>query len=90
MIVVGIVLLVSATYVYFDAFQPRVTARRLIEKSGIKGGLIAHVGFENGKLPSAFHYNERFIVHGITRNKRKVRSEEHTSELQSLLVTKEK
>jgi outer membrane protein assembly factor BamB len=71
--VLAIILVISAVYIYFDAFQYKRTANRLIDKSGIEGGLIAHVGFDNGKLSSALHINERFIVHGISRDAEKIR-----------------
>jgi len=41
------------------------TARSILETSGVKGGLIVHVGCGDGKLTAALRANDSFIVHGL-------------------------
>ena len=47
-------------------------AKKLIEQSGIKGGLVVHVGLSDGKLTAALKANSRYQVHGIDREIQKV------------------
>jgi outer membrane protein assembly factor BamB len=47
-------------------------AATLIEQSGIKGGLVVHVGLSDGTLTAALRPNSRYQVHGIDRDIAKV------------------
>ncbi|MFT5091358.1 MAG: putative RNA methylase, partial [Porticoccaceae bacterium] len=47
-------------------------AANLIEQSGIKGGLIVHIGLSDGQLTAALKANSRYQVHGIDRDIAKV------------------
>jgi len=47
-------------------------AAKIIEQSGIKGGLIVHLGLSDGKLTAALRANSRYQVHGIDRDIQKV------------------
>jgi len=56
-------------------------AARILDQTGLKGGLIVHVGCGDGKLTAALRANESFLVHGldkdpenVTRARRYVRS----------------
>ncbi|MCK4960562.1 MAG: PQQ-binding-like beta-propeller repeat protein, partial [Planctomycetes bacterium] len=40
-------------------------ADEIINVTGIRGGLVVHVGCGGGELTAAFRVNERYIVHGI-------------------------
>jgi len=40
-------------------------ARQILETSGVKGGLVVHIGCGDGKLTAALRSNDRFIVHGL-------------------------
>ena len=40
-------------------------ARRLIDGSGVKGGLIVHIGCGDGKLTAALCTSDEYIVHGL-------------------------
>jgi outer membrane protein assembly factor BamB len=40
-------------------------ANDIVDKSGITGGLVIHVGAGDGKLTQSFCRNESFIVHGL-------------------------
>jgi outer membrane protein assembly factor BamB len=43
-------------------------ARRLLEASGVKGGLIVHLGCGDGKLTAALRAGDRCLVHGVDAN----------------------
>ena len=47
-------------------------ARAILGATGIKGGLIVHIGCGNGELTAAFHVNDSYLVHGLDRNQRNV------------------
>ena len=38
-------------------------AEQILDATGIKGGLIVHIGCGEGKLTAALHVNDRFLVH---------------------------
>jgi len=40
-------------------------ARRILAETGVKGGLIVHVGCGDGKLTAALRVNESYQVHGL-------------------------
>jgi 2-polyprenyl-3-methyl-5-hydroxy-6-metoxy-1,4-benzoquinol methylase len=44
------------------------TAREILNTTGLKGGLIVHLGCGNGELTSALHINDRYLVHGLDTN----------------------
>lgn len=47
-------------------------AVKLIEQSGIQGGLVVHVGLSDGRLTAALKASSRYQVHGIDRDIQKV------------------
>lgn len=53
--------------------NPEQQARRILDTSGIKGGLIVHVGSGEGKLIAALHSNNRYLVHGLDTDFEKVK-----------------
>ena len=46
-----------------DASQ--AMARRMLEASAVKGGLVIHLGCGNGKLTAALRTNDSYLVHGL-------------------------
>ena len=40
-------------------------ARQILESSGVKGGLIVHLGCGDGTLTAALRASERYLVHGL-------------------------
>ncbi len=50
-----------------QANQPAVTdnARQILKTTGIKGGLIVHLGSGDGKLTAALHAGDSYLVHGL-------------------------
>ncbi len=47
-------------------------ARELLEASGVKGGLVVHVGCADGKLTAALRAGDRYLVHGLDTDPEKV------------------
>jgi outer membrane protein assembly factor BamB len=60
------------------------TALGIIEKSGIKGGLVVHVGCNDGRLTAALHVNDRYIVHGLSDKKQALEKARQYIEKQKL------
>jgi len=54
-------LVLFATPVRADTQQ----AKQIMDTTGIKGGLIVHIGCGDGKLTSALRANDSYIVHGL-------------------------
>lgn len=44
---------------------PADEAAQILETSGVKGGLIVHLGMKDGRLTAALRANERYLVHGL-------------------------
>ncbi|MFQ6096266.1 MAG: PQQ-binding-like beta-propeller repeat protein [Armatimonadota bacterium] len=40
-------------------------ARAILEATGVKGGLVVHIGCGDGRLTAALRANDRYIVHGL-------------------------
>ena len=47
------------------AAESRTAALQILEATGVKGGLIVHVGCGDGKLTAALRADDRFVVHGL-------------------------
>jgi outer membrane protein assembly factor BamB len=43
-------------------------ARKILDTTGVKGGLIVHIGCGDGRLTAALHVNDRYLVHGLDKN----------------------
>ncbi|MFO8012901.1 MAG: PQQ-binding-like beta-propeller repeat protein [Phycisphaerae bacterium] len=44
------------------------TARDILQASGVRGGLVVHVGCGDGRLTAALHASDAFLVHGLARD----------------------
>ena len=47
-------------------------ARQILDATGVKGGLIVHVGCGDGLLTAALWANDRYLVHGLDTDKTKI------------------
>ena len=47
-------------------------AETLLEASGVKGGIVVHLGCGNGALTADLHTNDRYLVHGLDTDAAKV------------------
>ena len=61
----ALVLFLSFALTAEGAEDPSAMARRILEATGIQGGLIVHVGCGDGRLTAALHANDSFLVHGL-------------------------
>ncbi len=52
--------------------QQNELAQTILDKTGIKGGLVVHLNCNDGKLTSALRANDRYLVHGLDTNKHDV------------------
>jgi len=48
----------------------RETAEEILAKTGVKGGLIVHVGCGDGELTAGLRKNDSYLVEGLARNPR--------------------
>jgi len=53
-------------------FPVQQEAERILSTTGIKGGLIVHIGCGDGKLTAALHANSRYLVHGLDKHIEKI------------------
>ncbi|MHC4519349.1 MAG: class I SAM-dependent methyltransferase, partial [Planctomycetota bacterium] len=47
------------------AATPEKQARDFLEAAGVTGGLVVHVGCDDGKLTADLRVNDRYVVHGL-------------------------
>ena len=50
---------------YCPALSSAETAPDLVAKSGVRGGLVVHVGCAGGELTAALRINDRYVVQGL-------------------------
>ncbi|UCC99884.1 MAG: class I SAM-dependent methyltransferase, partial [Phycisphaerales bacterium] len=43
-------------------------AGRILQTSGVKGGLIVHIGCGDGRLTAALRAKDSYLVHGLDKN----------------------
>jgi len=48
-----------------QASAPEQAARQILDATGVKGGLVVHIGCGDGKLTAALRANESYLVHGL-------------------------
>lgn len=60
-------LVILCTFVTASAQQTRHErkARQILDGSGVKGGLVVHVGCGDGRLTAALRANDGYMVHGL-------------------------
>ena len=56
-----------------EAISPEERARDIIEATGTSGGLIVHLGCNDGRLTAALRVNESYAVHGLAGKESQVR-----------------
>ena len=47
-------------------------ARQILQTSGVKGGLVVHIGCGDGKLTTALRANDSYLVHGLDTDAKNV------------------
>jgi len=68
--VVAVVVAVVAAWPFSAAVAEN--AEDLIAESGVKGGLVVHVGCGDGELTAALRCNERYLVQGLDTDRAKI------------------
>ncbi|MDP6544917.1 MAG: PQQ-binding-like beta-propeller repeat protein [Phycisphaerae bacterium] len=48
------------------------SARDIIKASGVQGGLVVHLGAGDGKFTAQLQIDDRFVVHGLYRNRQQI------------------
>jgi outer membrane protein assembly factor BamB len=64
--------ILTLTLVLATAHAAEPAAQQLLDASGVKGGLIVHLGCGDGKLTAALRANYSFIVHGLDTDAKNV------------------
>ena len=67
LVIANVVLLVSHVSSLAVA-QPNNSAskaRQILDATGVRGGLIVHIGCGDAKLTAALRVDERYVVHGL-------------------------
>jgi len=57
-------------------------ARKILDATGVEGGLVVHIGCGDGKLTAALRANDSYIVHGLDKNVKSI--EQARKHIQSL------
>jgi outer membrane protein assembly factor BamB len=56
-------------------------AASILEETGVEGGVVVHLGVDNGKLTAALHADSGFVVHGLAEGKEQItRAREYIKE----------
>ena len=65
--------LVSGIYpAHAGQSREQVQAKDIITTTGVKGGLVVHIGCGAGKLTAALRVNESYLVHGLDKNAKNI------------------
>ncbi|MCP4257196.1 MAG: PQQ-binding-like beta-propeller repeat protein [Planctomycetes bacterium] len=74
MVVLQLVLLIAGnkTYAGFFSSSQQRQAKKILNATGVKGGLIVHVGCGDGKLTAALRANESYIVQGLDSSEKNI------------------
>lgn len=54
--------------------SPRHEAQRIIAETGVRGGLVVHLGCGDGRLTAALRASDRYTVHGLEADPAKVQA----------------
>jgi SAM-dependent methyltransferase len=64
-LIVFIVICVGVSFSFPPAGQAADSAEHILAATGVKGGLVVHLGCGDGKLTAAFRATESYVVHGL-------------------------
>ncbi len=70
----SLVMLLSTLLLVVPVPQPSLAGNMtdVVEQSGIQGGLIVHIGCEDGKETASLLLNNRYLVQGLTADAKQV------------------
>jgi len=70
---IAVLMLTLAVFVRLTGAENESTvAEQILSASGVKGGLIVHIGCGDGKLTAELRANDSFLVHGLDANTQNV------------------
>ena len=72
LLIIILVLVVAIGIFYHQSYRHARQAKQILEQTGTTGGLVVHLGFDDGRLTAALAQNDRIVVHGLSRNIKKV------------------
>ena len=72
--VIGAVVLAAAARAAQVGAAEAAKAREILDAAGVKGGLVVHIGCQEGKLTAALRASESYLVHGLDTDAAKVAS----------------
>ena len=61
----GLVLGVIVALIAVNASAEPIAADAIYRATGVQGGLVVHLGCDDGQLTAALHANDRYLVHGL-------------------------
>jgi len=72
-----LMMLLLVVLIFTGAVQAQMSnatamAKEIIDTTGVKGGVVVHLGCGNGKLTAALRINDSFTVHGLEADPAKV------------------
>jgi 2-polyprenyl-3-methyl-5-hydroxy-6-metoxy-1,4-benzoquinol methylase len=73
-LVLGLVVASCITNAKQRSSSERKQAAQILDASGVKGGLIVHMGCGDGRLTAALRANDSYIVHGLDTDAQNVKS----------------
>jgi outer membrane protein assembly factor BamB/ubiquinone/menaquinone biosynthesis C-methylase UbiE len=65
-------LLISLIISSAKAQQAEQEAKKILDATGVKGGVVVHIGAGDGHLTAALHANESYVVHGLDKDKNNI------------------
>ncbi len=65
LLLVAILSLVPAGTALADGADAQKQAKRILEATGVRGGLVVHLGCGDGRLTAALRAGESYLVHGL-------------------------
>lgn len=67
-----------ATLAFYTLGANAQSAREILYETGVKGGLVVHIGCGDGRLTAALCPNDRYLVHGLDKDAKNLQNaQEH-------------
>lgn len=69
----AVLIFVSLAWATVDSIQAAPLAKRLLQESGVQGGIVVHLGCGDGRLTAGLQLGDRLLAHGLDTDAGKVR-----------------
>ena len=70
---VGSVMLVRAGWAGETSESPQERAREILDATGVKGGIVVHLGCGKGRLTAALRASDAYLVRGLDPDQEQIR-----------------